>query len=88
MYRERLFTCRSDPSRRLLDGDVLAMKTWGTTGLSEDTGHQKETSRSKIPTRQHFCTTDIDEIITMWDQTTFTVSVEAHVRNNMPSDVH
>uniref|UniRef100_A0A8C1PGA3 Major facilitator superfamily domain containing 4Aa n=1 Tax=Cyprinus carpio TaxID=7962 RepID=A0A8C1PGA3_CYPCA len=48
MYRERLFTCGSDPSRRLLDGDVLAMKTWGTTRLSEDTGHQKETSRSHV----------------------------------------
>ncbi|XP_067287683.1 major facilitator superfamily domain-containing protein 4A [Pseudorasbora parva] len=49
MYRERLFACGSDPSRRLLNGDVLAMKTWGTsTGLSEDTGHQKETSRSHV----------------------------------------
>uniref|UniRef100_A0A8C2I422 Major facilitator superfamily domain containing 4Aa n=1 Tax=Cyprinus carpio TaxID=7962 RepID=A0A8C2I422_CYPCA len=48
MYRERLFMCGSDPSRRLLDGDVLAMKTWGTTRLSEDTGHQKETSRSHV----------------------------------------
>lgn len=48
MYRERLFGCGSDPSRRLLNGDVLAMKTWGTTGLSEDAGHQKETSRSHI----------------------------------------
>uniref|UniRef100_A0A8C1L7G0 Major facilitator superfamily domain-containing protein 4A n=1 Tax=Cyprinus carpio TaxID=7962 RepID=A0A8C1L7G0_CYPCA len=46
MYRERLFVCGSDPSRRLLDGDVLAMKTWGTTGLTEDAGHQKDTSRS------------------------------------------
>uniref|UniRef100_A0A671LUU9 Major facilitator superfamily domain-containing protein 4A n=1 Tax=Sinocyclocheilus anshuiensis TaxID=1608454 RepID=A0A671LUU9_9TELE len=48
MYRERLFVCGSDPSRRLLDGDVLAMKTWGTTGLTEDAGHQKETSRSHV----------------------------------------
>ncbi|KAK2874876.1 hypothetical protein Q8A67_022029 [Cirrhinus molitorella] len=46
MYRERLFACGSDPNRRLLDGDVLAMKTWGSTGLTEDAGHQKETSRS------------------------------------------
>ncbi|XP_059393347.1 major facilitator superfamily domain-containing protein 4A-like [Carassius carassius] len=48
MYRERLFTCGSDTSQRLIDGDVLAMKTWGTTHLSEDTGHEKETSRSHV----------------------------------------
>ncbi|KAG1950102.1 major facilitator superfamily domain-containing protein 4A [Pimephales promelas] len=48
MYFERLFSCGSNPNRRLLDGDVLAMKTWGTTGLTEDAGHQKESSRSHI----------------------------------------
>lgn len=45
IYRERLFMCGSDPSRRLLDGDVLAIKPRGTSILAEDTG-QKETSNS------------------------------------------
>ncbi|XP_051531772.1 major facilitator superfamily domain-containing protein 4A-like [Myxocyprinus asiaticus] len=47
MYRERLFAC-SSPSRRLLDGDILAMNTWGATGQSEDTGHQKQGPKSHI----------------------------------------
>lgn len=81
MYYERLFACGSDPSRRLLDGDVLAMKTWGTTGLTEDAGHQKESSRSK-----HSCTTEVDEIITMLDQTW--TQLKVHEVRNMPLDVH
>ncbi|KAA0707469.1 Major facilitator superfamily domain-containing protein 4A [Triplophysa tibetana] len=48
MYRERVFSCASDHSRRLLDGDVLAMKTWGTTGQLDDSGHQNEKPESLI----------------------------------------
>ncbi|KAI7795021.1 major facilitator superfamily domain-containing protein 4A [Triplophysa rosa] len=48
MYRERVFSCASDHSRRLLDGDVLAMKTWGTTGQLDDSGHQNEKPKSLI----------------------------------------
>ncbi|XP_051957401.1 major facilitator superfamily domain-containing protein 4A-like [Xyrauchen texanus] len=47
MYRERLFACGS-PSHRLLNGDVLAKKNWGTTGQSEDNGNQKEDPKSHI----------------------------------------
>lgn len=47
MYRERVFSCAPDHSRRLLDGDVLAMKTWGTTGQLDDSGHQNEKPESK-----------------------------------------
>ncbi|XP_056590432.1 major facilitator superfamily domain-containing protein 4A [Triplophysa dalaica] len=50
MYHERVFSCASDHSRRLLDGDVLAMKTWGTTGQLDDSGHQNEKTESLLDT--------------------------------------
>ncbi|XP_073722197.1 major facilitator superfamily domain-containing protein 4A-like [Misgurnus anguillicaudatus] len=48
MYRERVFACGWNPSRRLLDGDMLAMKTWGTTGQLDDSSQQKEDPTSHI----------------------------------------
>ncbi|TRY97586.1 hypothetical protein DNTS_016392 [Danionella cerebrum] len=42
IYRERLFPCRSDPSRRLLDRETSTMKTWGSTGLSDENSQQTE----------------------------------------------
>lgn len=91
MYRERLFTCGSDPSRRLLDGDVLAMKTWGTTGLTEDAGHQKETSRSKfvnLPALLHHWHWWSNYHVGSDMNAIYTSAFKSEIEPNMPLDVH